>query len=40
MIDRPIAVEGAVAADLNGDGKLDLVAIAGRSNKLVLYERQ
>jgi len=40
LIDQPIAVEGAVAADLNGDECLDLVAIAGRSNKLVLYERQ
>jgi len=40
VIDQPIAVEGAVAADLNGDGKLDLVAIAGRSNKLVWYQRQ
>jgi hypothetical protein len=37
-MDRGIAVEGAVAADINGDGKLDLVAIAGRSNLLVWYE--
>jgi hypothetical protein len=38
LIDQPIAVEGLVAADLNDDGRLDLVAIAGRSNKLVWYE--
>jgi hypothetical protein len=36
--DRGIAVEGAVAADINGDGRLDIVAIAGRSNLLVWYE--
>lgn len=40
LIDQPIAVEGLVVADLNGDKKLDLVAIAGRSNKLVWYERR
>ena len=38
LIDPGIPVEGAVTADLNGDGKLDLVAIAGRSNELVWYE--
>lgn len=38
-LDRGIAVEGLVAADLNGDGRLDLVAIAGRSNLLVWYEQ-
>jgi len=37
-LDRGIAVEGAVAADINGDGRLDLVAIAGRSNLLVWFE--
>ncbi len=37
-LDRGITVEGAVAADLNLNGKLDLVAIASRSNNLVWYE--
>jgi hypothetical protein len=37
-LDEGIAVEGAVATDINGDGRLDLVAIAGRSNLLVWYE--
>ena len=37
-LDRGIAVEGAVAADINGDGRLDLVVISGRTNKLVWYE--
>jgi hypothetical protein len=40
VIDQPIAVEGLVATDLNGDGRCDLVAIAGRSKKLVWYERK
>ena len=39
-LDRGIAVEGAVAADINGDGRLDLVAIAGRTNNLVWYENK
>jgi hypothetical protein len=39
-IDRSIAVEGAVAADLDGDGRLDLVAIAGRTGHLVWYENR
>jgi len=38
-LDQEIAVEGLAAADLNGDGRLDLVAIAGRSNLLVWYEQ-
>ncbi|MBN1342275.1 MAG: VCBS repeat-containing protein [Phycisphaerae bacterium] len=38
VIDQPMPVEGLVAADLNGDNRLDLVAIAGRANKLVWYE--
>jgi hypothetical protein len=38
-LDQGIAVEGLVAADLNGDGRPDLVAIAGRSNLLVWYEQ-
>ncbi|MCX8036584.1 MAG: VCBS repeat-containing protein [Candidatus Sumerlaeia bacterium] len=37
-LDSGIAVEGAAAADLNRDGRLDLVAIAGRSNLLVWFE--
>jgi hypothetical protein len=39
-LDRKIAVEGAVAADLNADGRLDIVAIAGRTNNLVWYENR
>jgi cyclomaltodextrinase / maltogenic alpha-amylase / neopullulanase len=39
-LDTVIAVECLVAADLNGDGRLDLVANAGRSNLLVWYEQQ
>ncbi|MCR4415589.1 MAG: VCBS repeat-containing protein, partial [Thermoguttaceae bacterium] len=37
-LDRGIAVEGAVVADLNADGRPDLVVIAGRTNDLVWYE--
>jgi hypothetical protein len=39
-LDRGIAVEGAVATDINGDGRLDLVAIAGRTGNLVWYENK
>ena len=39
-IDQGIAVEGAVAADMNGDGRLDLVVIGGRTNNLVWYENR
>jgi hypothetical protein len=39
-LDRGIAAEGAVAADLNLDGRLDLVVIAGRSNNLAWYENR
>jgi hypothetical protein len=39
-IDKGIAVEGAVAVDLNGDGKLDIVVGAGRSSKVAWYENQ
>jgi hypothetical protein len=31
-------VEGAVAADINRHGRLDLVVIGGRTNNLVWYE--
>ncbi|MHC4179500.1 MAG: FG-GAP repeat domain-containing protein [Planctomycetota bacterium] len=37
-LDRGIAAEGAVAADMDLDGGLDLVVIAGRSNNLAWYE--
>lgn len=40
VIDRGIAVEGLAAADLNGDGRLDLVALGGRTNNLVWYENR
>ena len=36
-IERGVAVECAVAADMNGDGKLDLVVSAGGNNKLLWY---
>ncbi len=32
-----VAIESLVAVDLNGDGKLDLVAVARDSNKLVVF---
>jgi hypothetical protein len=35
-----LTVECLVAADINGDGLLDLVAIAGRSNLLVWFEQR
>ena len=39
-LDRGITVEGAVAADINLNGKPDLVVIASRSNNLVWYENR
>ena len=39
-IDPGMPAEGAVAADINGDGRLDLVVIGGRKNQLVWYENQ
>ncbi len=39
-IDSGITVEGAVAADISLNGKLDLVAIASRTNNLVWYENR
>ena len=37
-LDPGMPAEGAVAADINGDGKLDLVVIGGRKNQLAWYE--
>ncbi len=37
-IERGVAAECAVAADMNGDGKLDLVVSAGGNNKLLWYQ--
>jgi hypothetical protein len=37
-LDQGIAAEGAMPADINGDGRLDLVINAGRSKNLVWYE--
>ena len=37
-LDHDMVVDGLVAADMNSDGRLDLVAIGGRTNKLVWYE--
>jgi hypothetical protein len=39
-IDPGMPAEGAVAADINGDGRLDLVVIGGRKNQLVWYENR
>ena len=39
-LDRGIAAEGAVAADINADGRLDLVVNAGRTKNLVWYENR
>lgn len=39
-LDQGIAVEGVTVADLNADGRLDLVAIAGRTSALVWYENR
>ncbi len=38
VIDELIPAEGVAVADLNADGKPDLIVIAGRANKLVWYE--
>ena len=37
-IDRGVAAECAVAADMNGDGKLDLVVSDGANNKVLWYQ--
>ncbi len=39
-LDPGMPAEGAVAADINGDGKLDLVVIGGRKNQLAWYENR
>ena len=39
-LDTGIAVEGAAVADLNLDGRPDLVVIAGRTNNLAWYENR
>ena len=39
-IDRGIAVEGAFTADINGDGRLDIVVSAGRNNQVLWYENR
>lgn len=39
-IDPKAPVEGLAIADLDGDGRLDLVAVAGRANKLMWYENR
>jgi hypothetical protein len=37
-IERGVAAECAVATDMNGDGKLDLVVSAGGNNKVLWYQ--
>ena len=39
-IDPGMPAEGAAVADINGDGKLDLVIMGGRKNLLVWYENR
>jgi len=39
-IERGVAAECVVAADMNGDGKPDLVVTAGRNNKILWYENK
>ncbi|MEE8450436.1 MAG: VCBS repeat-containing protein [Thermoguttaceae bacterium] len=40
VIEQGITIDGAVAADINLNGKLDIVAISGRSNRVVWYENR
>ena len=39
-LDPKAAAECAVVADLNADGKPDLVVSAGRNNKVLWYENR
>lgn len=39
-VDQGIAVEGLAIADINADGRIDVVAIAGRTRDLVWYENR
>ena len=39
-IARGIADQGAVVADINGDGKLDIMVGAERNNKILWYENR
>jgi hypothetical protein len=40
MIGANVPAEGAAAADINGDGRPDLVISAGRANRLLWFENQ
>jgi len=40
VIEQGITLDSAVAADINLNGKLDIVAVSGRSNRLVWYENR
>jgi len=40
LLDSGIAVESVVVADINLDGRLDLVAVGGRTNQVVWYENK
>ncbi len=40
IVDRGVAAEAAVAADINGDGKLDIVVSGGHNNKVFWYENK
>jgi hypothetical protein len=39
-IDRTITVDCTLVADINGDGRPDLVVVGGGSNKVVWYENK
>jgi hypothetical protein len=39
-LDQKVPAECAVAADLNRDGRIDILAVAGRSNLLTWYENR